>query len=574
MSSLAKRQQHALPSHSTPGRPAPFSRPGWQLWPGLTIASALVLLSVAGLGALIWEASLPDISQLWQSRYLRTVVTFTIWQAFLSVLLSLLVAIPIARILARQPAFPGRAVLLRLMELSLVLPSIVAVSGLVSVYGRQGWLTGFASDWLGVSWNLYGINGIVLAHVFFNAPLAARILLQAIEGAPPSQLRVAAQLGLGRWWYWRAVEWPAIKPVLPGVAALVFTLCFTSFAIVMTLGGGPAATTIEVAIYQSLRFEFDSGQAALLAMVQLIICGFLWWLATRRGLTASLLPDRRVASHRTKAGSSLQARLADGTALGLFVLFLVMPLLGILTRGLPGMGSAFFPQGSFSVNPALLDATVRSLAIALPAGLMSVCAALLILASGTTSKRPAITRLTDVAAYLPLIIPPLVLGTGLFLLFRPSLGSSSEGLVLVTLINAMMALPFVLQMLKGPLGSLDSASRQQADQLGVLGWYRWRWLHWPRMRKPLALAMAYGTGLSLGDFGVIALFGTPGQPTLPVLLYQQLGSYRMDAAAATGLWLVLLLLVLFSVFNRLGSPLHKTGLATKSPRRVPEPEHA
>lgn len=554
--------------------PAPFSRSGWQLWPGLVIASALVMLSLAGLGALVWEASLPDLSELWHNRYLRTVITFTLWQAFLSVVLSVFVAIPVARILARQPVFPGRAALLRLMELSLVLPSIVAVSGLVSVYGRQGWLTGFADDWLGASWNLYGINGIVLAHVFFNAPLAARILLQAIESTPDSQRRVAAQLGLGRWLYWRAVEWPAVKPILPGLAALVFTLCFTSFAIVMTLGGGPAATTIEVAIYQSLRFEFDSGQAALLATVQLAICGFLWWLAARRGLTASLLPDRRVASHRNKTGSSALAKLGDGATLATFLLFLVTPLVAILSRGLPGMGAALFPQGSFSVNPALLDATLRSLAIALPAGFLSVSAALLILSSGTPASRLRIGRLADVAAYLPLMVPPLVLGTGLFLLFRPSLGSSNQGLILVTLINAMMALPFVLQMLRGPLGSLDAASRQQADQLGVLGWYRWRWLHWPRMRRPLALAMAYGTGLSLGDFGVIALFGSPGQPTLPVLLYQQLGSYRMDAAAATGLWLVLLLLILFSLFNRLGSPLLKAGLAPSSTRSLPEPEHA
>lgn len=554
--------------------PAPFGHPGWRLWPGLALASALVVLAGAGLGALVWETSLPDLRQLWINRYLRTVVTFTIWQAFLSVALSLLVAIPIARILARQTAFPGRGILLRIMELSLVLPSIVAVSGLVSVYGRQGWLTTLANNLADTSWNLYGINGIVLAHVFFNAPLAARILLQAIENMPAPQRRVAAQLGLGRWWYWCALEWPALKPVLPGLAALVFTLCFTSFAIVMTLGGGPAATTIEVAIYQSLRFEFDSGQAALLAMVQLLVCGCLWWLAARRGLTSSLAPDRRIAAHRSKAGSSVAARLADGFVISLFVLFLALPLAAVLLRGLPGMGSAFFPEGSFAVNPALLDATVRSLAIAVPAGLMSVSAALLILACGSSASNRAITQLTNVASHLPLMVPPLVLGTGLFLLFRPSLGSTSQGLILVTLINAMMALPFVLQMLKGPLASLDIASRQQADQLSLLGWYRWRWLHWPRLRKPLALAMAYGTGLSLGDFGVIALFGNPGQPTLPVLLYQQLGSYRIDAAAATGLWLVLLFLALFGVFNRLGSPLAGARHLNHSPRTAPEPEHA
>ena len=135
----------------------------------------------------------------------------------------------------------------------------------------------------------------------------------------------------------------------------------------------------------------------------------------------------------------------------------------------------------------------------------------------------------------------------MFLLFRPSLGASGQGMLLVALINAMMALPFIVQLIREPLASLDQPSRQQADQLGIMGWYRWRWLHWPRLKRPLALALAYGVGLSLGDFGVIALFGSPGSPTLPVLLYQQLGSYQLVAAAATGLWLILLLLIIFSL---------------------------
>src|SRR5699024_11050469 len=132
-------------------------------------------------------------------------------------------ALPVALALDRHRRFFGRTLLLRLMELSLVIPTIVAVSGIVAIYGRQGWLTTGLNDWAPLlKWNLYGINGIVLTHVFFNAPLAARILLQAFESAPVAQRRVASQLGLGRLWVWRAVEWPAIRPMLPGVVALIF----------------------------------------------------------------------------------------------------------------------------------------------------------------------------------------------------------------------------------------------------------------------------------------------------------------------------------------------------------------
>ncbi len=100
---------------------APLSHPAWQLAPGLVIALAIIGLTVTGVGALLWQAPELNPAELWQSRYLRNVVSFTLWQALLSVVISTLVAIPVARALARQPHFPGRSLLLRLMELSLVM---------------------------------------------------------------------------------------------------------------------------------------------------------------------------------------------------------------------------------------------------------------------------------------------------------------------------------------------------------------------------------------------------------------------------------------------------------------------
>ncbi|OZC36117.1 thiamine/thiamine pyrophosphate ABC transporter, permease protein [Marinobacter vinifirmus] len=557
-------------NQSQPLRPAPFSAPAWQLAPGLIIALALIGLVLLGLGALLHTAGTLEFEELWQSRYLRGVVWFTVWQAVLSVILSLLIALPVAMTLARLSHFPGRSLLLRLMELSLVLPTIVAVSGIIGVYGRQGWLTSLLNDWLpDHGWSLYGLNGILLAHVFFNAPLAARILLQALESVPAPRLRVASQLGLSGWWLWRAVRWPALRPVLPGVSALVFTLCFTSFAIIMTLGGGPRATTLEVAIYQALRFEFDFGQAAILATIQLVICGSLWWLVFRNRLESSLLPDRRFAETVSLKDSPGQG-LGRVLLLGIFSVFLTLPLLAIALRGLP----ALWPASPMpSIYGQLLPATGRSLLIAVPAGLGAVVASLFTLAAANKPGNRILAAIPVTTGYLPLIVPPLVLGTGLFLLLRPQLGNSAQGWVLVSLINGLMAIPFVLQVLRGPLNAIDKNTLNQASQLGILGWYRWRWLHWPRLRRPIALGLAYGIALSLGDFGVIALFGSPGQPTLPVLLYQQLGSYRISEAAGTGLWLLLLLVTLFALLSRVARRAPGTN-TEPAPAAAPEPRHA
>src|SRR5690606_1240962 len=134
------------------------------------------------------------------------------------------------------------------------------------------------------SWDgIYGLGGILVAHVFFNLPLATRLFLEALDTIPNDQWRLAAQLGMGPWAMWRLIEWPVLRAALPGIAGLVLMLCITSFTIVLTLGGGPAATTLEVAIYQALRFDFDPARAAVLTLVQLALTLALLLAMSRLG---------------------------------------------------------------------------------------------------------------------------------------------------------------------------------------------------------------------------------------------------------------------------------------------------
>lgn len=89
--------------------------------------------------ALWFNAPESDLLALWHDSYLWHVIRFSFWQAFLSALLSVIPAIFLARALYRR-RFPGRQALLRLCAMTLILPVLVAVFGILSVYGRQGWL--------------------------------------------------------------------------------------------------------------------------------------------------------------------------------------------------------------------------------------------------------------------------------------------------------------------------------------------------------------------------------------------------------------------------------------------------
>lgn len=172
--------------------------PGW-LIPGLCAAALMITVSLAAFLALWLNAPSGAWSTIWRDSYLWHVVRFSFWQAFLSAVLSVVPAVFLARALYRR-RFPGRLALLRLCAMTLILPVLVAVFGILSVYGRQGWL---ASLWqmLGLQWTFspYGLQGILLAHVFFNLPMASRLLLQSLESIPGEQRQLAAQLGMRGW---------------------------------------------------------------------------------------------------------------------------------------------------------------------------------------------------------------------------------------------------------------------------------------------------------------------------------------------------------------------------------------
>ncbi|WP_254682327.1 ABC transporter permease subunit [Marinomonas sp. FW-1] len=177
-----------------------------RLTPALIGVGVFLLVGAASLAALLRYSDLPSWVGYLQQPYLWRVVRFSLWQALLSSGISLLIAIPVASCLIHR-SFYGRSALLQLFSISMVVPTIVAILGLVVVYGRTGWL----SHILGVQIPLYGLVGILLAHVFFNMPLAVRLLLQGYDLIPAGQWRQASQLGFSRWAAFRWIEWHYIK---------------------------------------------------------------------------------------------------------------------------------------------------------------------------------------------------------------------------------------------------------------------------------------------------------------------------------------------------------------------------
>ncbi len=496
---------------------------------GLAFGIAALILGSAAILAVranSWTLQPADIAAL----------RFTLTQALCSAGLSALFAVPVARALFRR-RFAGRAVLIGLMAAPFALPFVVAVLGLLTVFGRSGPVNAALAA-LGLPpFSIFGLHGVVMANVFFNLPLATRMLLHGWQAIPPERFRLAQSLSMPPSTQFRHLEWPMLRAQIPGILVVIFLICLTSFAISLTLGGGPKASTLELSIYQALRFDFDLGRAALLASLQFLICAAVTLMATRLTLPEGFGTGLSRSAQVAAPGGWRKS--IDTAAILLAALYLLTPLFAALMKGLPGLND--LPE---AVWPAL----VRSVIVALGSAALTIVAALVLALAAAQSR----SRWLEFSAMLPLSASGLVLGTGLFLAIRPFAQPEDLALPVTLLVNALLALPFLFRLLLPEARQVLHNYGRLTQSLGLPRATRLAAITLPLLARPLGYGAGLAAALSMGDLGVIALFAGDRGATLPLLVQQLIGAYRLEQAAAVALILVLASFTLFYSLDRLG----------------------
>jgi len=479
---------------------------------------------------------------------------FTLYQAFLSTVLSLLVGVLLAWALAHQSRFRGRSLLVALFSSSLVLPTLIVVFGLIGIFGRNGYLNQLSLFLFDHSFGsyIYGLVGILLAHVYLNASFASRALLHSFESIPKEKYKLAKSLNFSvfeRFWY---VEYPALKSTLLSIGATIFLLCFTSFAVVLLLGGSPSYNTLEVAIYEAVKLDFDIGMALKLALIQLSISAVLVLLSSGfKTDVANLKTSHTLIPWREPK----ILRVLQWCIIGVFTLFFLLPLLVIV---LDGVGTDF---GRLLQEPLFIKSFITSLSLATVSSIVTVIIALLIsharvslTLSTRLANKPFVRVLDGMVAFsgnLYLAIPSLVLGLGFFLMYQNAEGSEIvwASVALLTA-NVLMSLPFALSVLTPAMHKTAQRYDKLAFSLGLSGWRRWTMVEYPYLKASLGYVFALAFCFSLGDLGIIALFGSEDFMTLPWYLYQLMGSYRTTDAAGVALVMLMLVLAVFMVIPR------------------------
>jgi thiamine transport system permease protein len=474
---------------------------------------------------------------------IRSVIAFTFWQAFLSLLLTLAVGLPAAWIFARFE-FPGKKYLRALSAVPFVLPTLVVAAAFSAILGPRGWINLWLMDWLAldsppiVFMNTFA--AILVAHVFYNTTIVLRMLGDFWSRIDQRIEQAAKTLGASSWQVFRQITLPLLMPAILAASLLVFLFDFTSFGVVLILGG-PGFSTLEVEIYTQATAFFNLPLAAVLSIIQIGITLTLSLVYSR--LSAKLSRPIRLSNSRgsSKPLKNLRSRAWISAYLLLLGLFFITPLLGLSARSLTTLGTdrqqndlsrtqftVSHYQSLFEQRDDLFFAQPsRALQVSFIYGAATVLLTMLIglPAAWGLAKRGStwIARVIDPLLMLPIGTSAVTLGLGFIVaLDQPPLDLRASPL-LVPLAHSLVALPFVVRSLTPALKSIRPEIRQAAAVLGANPSQILRNVDLPLVGKAVLVAASFAFSISLGEFGATALIARPEFPTIPTMIFRLLG---------------------------------------------------
>jgi thiamine transport system permease protein len=484
--------------------------------------------------------------------FLWRVVWFTTWQAAASTLLTLAVGLPLAYLFAHYH-FLGKKVLQALLTIPFVLPTVVVAAAFTSLLGERGvintWLQGLLHTETPPLALLQSVWIILLAHVFYNVGVVVRTVGGFWANFNPRLAEAAQVLGADPMRLFREVTWPLLLPSILAASLLVFLFCFTSFGVVLILGGLRFAT-IEVEIYRQAVNLFNLPAAAVLSLLQMALTFVIMWFYTRLQTRASRPLELSAAQpHRLRA-PSWPTRLLIGLGLTVTLGLLLAPSLALVWRsftlGEGGWTTRYYAelavnrrQSAFFAPPliAVRNSLLFGLATMVISLLLGVLSAYLL-----ARPRRWWTALLDPLFLLPLGTSAVTLGFG----YLVAMGALRTSPWLTPIAHTLIAMPFVVRTFLPALRRLDPRLREAAAVLGAPPARVWWEVDLPLLYNALLVSAVFAFAISLGEFGATLLVSRPDLPTMPMVIYRALGqpgllNYGQALAMSTILMTVTLL---------------------------------
>ncbi|HSB67676.1 MAG TPA: iron ABC transporter permease [Anaerolineales bacterium] len=505
----------------------------------------------------------------------RDALGFTFWQATLSTLLTLALGLPGAYLFAHYN-FRGKALLQALTGIPFLMPTLVVATAFNALLGPNGWIN------IGLM-QLFKLSGppvqftnslgaILIAHVFYNTTIILRTVGDFWSHLDPRMNQAARMLGASRWQAIRWVTLPLLTPAIAAAALLVFIFDFTSFGVILILGG-PHFSTLEVEIYYQTISLFNLPMAAVLSLIQLACTLGLTVLYTRLIRRVSIPVSLKSQSVTQKRFTTNRTRLTAGIIFSVLLAILILPLAALAFRSVtrleanrgtatvapPSLTLDYYRQLDVNSNASIFFAPpATAIAVSLGYAVATMILALLLgfPAAIALSRDPSstVSHGLDAILMLPLGTSAVTLGLGFIVaLGKPPLDLRSSWL-LVPLAHTLVAFPFVVRNLTPALRSIRPRMRQAASVLGASPRDVIRYIDIPLIGRSMIVAATFAFTISLGEFGATSLIARPQFPTIPIAIYNLItrpGELNYGQALALSTLLMVVAGAGMMVINRL-----------------------
>jgi len=455
---------------------------------------------------------------------LRSVAWFSLWQAIISTLLTLVIALPATWALSRY-TFLGARIARGILTAPFVLPAVVVAAGVLAITDSRGVAT------------------IIWAHVVFNVSVVLRIVGPRWSMVNHRLENGAATLGARPSHTFALVVWPHISAAVTNAATLVFIYCFTSFGVI-TILGGVSRRTLESEIFtQAVRLG-NTSTATALAVLQAVIIGAVFFITRRssRPNSTSLHVSTPQPLH-TKPRHRITPLLITATA----VLIVASPLLATIYRSVVVNGQvslsawrSFFSGALPALSVSTQSVIFTSLIFATTAA--CICVPLALLVTSSSAPRALFS--------LPLVISAATLGIGLIITFTTSPYEWRSERWLIPVIHAVIALPLVVRALEPATQAIPRSLRNASATLGASPFITWVRVDMPILKPAILRATGLSMAVSLGEFGATSFLSRSGSTTLPIAIAQLLGRPGVATQQAGFVLAALMVLVTVGVMSR------------------------
>lgn len=489
---------------------------------------------------------LESIKNIIISEKFKNSLMISIIQASLSAIISIVIAFPISYLTSRY-SFRLAKVLRGVSIIPFVLPSIIVIVSMLSMYGKNGLINKI----LGTEFRiLYSLIGIVLSHVFYNISIAYRFLEDGWNNIDIRYRQISKSLGEKRFSFIKNVVLPEMMPYFLSSFFIIFIYSFLSFAIVLEFGGMQFAT-LEVQLYKTFINDISGISPSIYGLIQMLITLiFVISLviignAKKRNRTRIINTEVLDLKYLPK----YKRRLINFVIL-MVLLFILLPLVSLFIMSLEKNGyftldnyiNLFTPEKFFMIKINMYEVIFQSFSISIPAAIITIIICLFV----TVFIKGKKSNILEVYMILPIGISTVSLSYGISFLFRDLFSPW----IIIVLVHSILAFPISLRLLKANVEKIPDSLIFIAQSLGASRLHTFRTVELPMYSKGIANALSYAIAISLSEITAVFVIGRGSIRTIPMVIYKFIHNYQFGQALSLSTIYIIILLLIFSIIDK------------------------